>query len=163
MKFYLIPGFGEIRDEYDWLITFASKKYQVVFLDFDFKTMTFQEMITTQIEKNSIVFGFSIGGLIAYKLETEVNHGIYCSVSNVLGENAVTYRDYMVADFGEKITDEFSNMDYGIPRAKKYTVFCGDQELDPSTQKLPNLKIIKNTGHEFTSNYKRAVLEEISK
>lgn len=52
-------------------------------------------------------------------------------------------------------------MDYGIPNAKEYVVFCGDKETDPTTSNLPKIKIIKDTGHEFTVNYKKAVLDYI--
>lgn len=157
MNFYIIPGYGESRKDYNWLISRVNKKYIVQFLKFDFRKNSFSEMTNVMLEPNSIIFGFSIGALIAYKMKCEVEKGIYCSMSTILGKDSEGKEKYLNELFGKNSTNEFKFLDYGIPNAKDYIIFCGDREMDPSTQKMDNLKIINDAEHEFTDNYKQAI------
>ncbi len=161
MILYIIPGFGETVTDYEWLTSKVCKKYKIKFLNFDLKSTSFKNIIETKIKKNSIVFGFSIGGLIAYKLKTPVEKGVYCSISNVLGVDAESNKKYITEIFGVDMAKEFLNMEYGVPNAKEYVVFCGDMEIDSTTIHLPNIEMVRNTGHEFTINYKQAVLNRL--
>lgn len=160
-NFYIIPGYGEKKKDYNWLISKASKKYDVKFLDLHLKNNSLRELSTTKIEPNSVVFGFSIGALIAYKLKTPVAKGIYCSMSDILGSDASKAFKHIVSFFGKETAEELQKMRYGKPKAKKVFMFCGDKEVSEDPEKFGKIKIIKNTGHKFTKNYKEAVLEVI--
>lgn len=161
MKFYIIPGYKETINNYRWLIVEAKKKYDVEFLDLQLKNNSLLELSKTKIESNSIVFGFSTGALIAYKLKTSVRKGVYCSMSELLGSDTKPILKHMVKYFGNKTTNELRKLRYGKPKAKKFVIFCGDKEISKRMITFGKVKIIKNTGHEFTKAYRQAVLEEI--
>lgn len=160
-NFYIIPGYGEKKKDYNWLISKASKKYDVKFLGLQLKNNSLKELAKTKIEPNSIVFGFSAGALIAYKLKTPVAKGIYCSMSDILGSDAGKAFKHLVGFFGKETAEELKKMRYGKPKTKKVFLFCGDKEGSENLDKFGKVKIIKNTGHKFTRNYKEAVLEVI--
>lgn len=161
MKFYIIPGYKEPVSKYHWLISEAKKKYEVEFLNLQLKGNSLLKLSKTKIEPNSIVFGFSTGALIAYKLKTPVKKGIYCSISELLGNDTKLIIKHMIKYFGNKTTRELRKSRYGKPKAKKYILFCGDKEMTERMYKLENVRVIKNTGHKFTQSYKKAVLKAI--
>lgn len=161
MKFYIIPGYGESSRNYRWLISAAKKKYDVEILNLQLKNRSLAKLAQTKIDPDSIVFGFSTGALIAYKLKTPVKKGIYCSLSEILGGDTRGIFNHMVDYFGKKTADELKRSRYGRPRAKKFVLFCGDKEMTERMAKFGGVRIIKNTGHEFTKAYKRAVLKEL--
>jgi len=148
-------------NNYRWLISEAKKKYDVEFLDLQLKGNSLLKLSETKIEPNSVVFGFSTGALIAYKLKTPVKKGIYCSMSEILGSDSKGVLKHMVKYFGNKTTNELKKLRYGKPKAKKFIMFCGDKEMSKRMLKLGKVKIIKNTGHKFTKAYKQAVLKVI--
>jgi len=160
-NFYIIPGYGQKKKDYNWLISEAKKKYDVKFLDLRLKNDSLSELSKTKIEPNSIVFGFSVGALIAYKLKTPVSKGIYCSMSDILGSDAKKVFKHLVSFFGKETAEELQKMRYGRPKAKKVFLFCGDKEMSKRSDKLGKVRVIKNTGHKFTKNYKRAILDII--
>lgn len=161
INFYIIPGYGENKKNYDWLISKASKKYNVKFLDLRLKNNSLRELSKTKIEPNSIVLGFSVGALIAYKFKAPTAKGIYCSMSDILGSDANKTFKHIVNFFGKETAEELRKMRYGKSKAKKIFLFCGDKEKSERLYKLGKVRIIKNTGHEFTKNYKEAVLKVI--
>lgn len=161
MKFYIIPGHGETKKDYQWLISEAKKKYDVEFLDLQLAGSSLTKLSKTILKPNAIVFGFSTGALIAYKLKTPMKKGIYCSMSNLLEGDTKGKIRHMNKLFGKKTTDELRNTKYGKPKASEVIMFCGDKEIDERAIKMGNVKIIKNTGHKFTKNYREAVLKVI--
>jgi len=161
MKFYIFPGLGETKKDYLWLIEAAEKKYSVVFIDLDFNKNSFSELKKIKLEPDSIVFGFSIGALVAYKNISPVSKGIYCSISNILGEDTLGKEKDIKDIFNEKMLDEFKNENYGKPNTKDYIIFCGENELDKTTRKFENLEIIKNTEHILNTKYRRRIINNI--
>ncbi|MBI5405739.1 hypothetical protein HY972_01765 [Candidatus Kaiserbacteria bacterium] len=161
MKLYIIPGYKETIRDYQWLISKTKDKYNVEFLDLQLKGNSLSQLSKTKIDSNSIVFGFSTGALIAYKLKAPVKKGIYCSMSEILGSDVNHAINHMIKLFGEETTNELRRMRYGKPKAKKFVLFCGDKEMTQRVFKLGKVNIVKNTGHEFTKAYKQAVLKEM--
>ncbi|MCG2695032.1 hypothetical protein L6261_03050 [Candidatus Parcubacteria bacterium] len=161
IKFYIIPGMGEKKKDYSWLISEAKKKYDVKFLDLQLKNNSLSELSKTKIEPNSIVFGFSTGALIAYKLKIPVKKGIYCSMSDILGGDATKVFQHLVDFFGKKTAKELKKMRYGKSKAKETFLFYGEKEMSEDLNKLGKIKIIKNTEHKLTKNYKEAILNII--
>ena len=82
-------------------------------------------------------------------------------MSNVLGSDTKGKIKTMNKIFWGKTTQELKKLNYGKPKSNKVFMFCGDKEMDGRTTKMKNVKIIKNTGHKFTKNYKKAVLEAL--
>jgi hypothetical protein len=165
MKLYIIPGYEEHEQDYLWLISKAKSKYEVVFLDLQMKDgASFKELISTKVDPDSIVFGFSCGALIAFKLITPVKKGIYCSLANVLEVDAIDGESEMHELFGKTLTDELRSTPYGIPTAEKFVIMNGDKEFFPRHElmrKQFGIKVIPDTDHEFTDAYKKAVFEEL--
>jgi len=52
-NFYIIPGYGQKKKDYNWLISGAKKKYNVKFLDLRLKNNSLSELSKTKIEPNS--------------------------------------------------------------------------------------------------------------
>jgi hypothetical protein len=161
MKLYIIPGYKETIHNYHWLISKAENKYDVEFLNLQLKDNLLSKLSETKIDSNSTVFGFSTGALIAYKLKTPVRKGIYCSMSDILGNHIEHAIEHATKLFGKKTTDELKKLRYGKSKAKKSVIFYGDKEITPRVFKFGKVHLIKNTGHEFTKAYKQAVLKEI--
>ena len=108
-----------------------------------------------------VLSGKSTRETAAYKLKTRVKKGLYCSMSEFLGGDSRPVFNHLVNYFGKKTAEELSRLRYGKPKAEKFVMFCGDKEVTETTKKFGKVKVIKNTGHEFTKAYKRAVLSEI--
>lgn len=161
MKFYIIPGYGETIENYRWLISEAEKKYDVEFLDLQLKNKSLLELSKSKVDRNSVVFGFSTGALIAYKLKTPMTKGLYCSMSEILGNDTKRVLGHMVKLFGRKTTNELRGLKYGKSKASEFVIFCGDREMSERMTKFENVKIIKNTEHRLTKAYKKAILEMI--
>jgi hypothetical protein len=125
---------------------------------------SFKDLISTAVDPDSTVFGFSCGALIAFKLLTPVKKGIYCSVANALEDDRAGGEDEMIETFGEKLAAELGATSYGVPSAEKFVIMQGDMEFFPRHYKLQKqfgIKVIPNTDHEFTPAYKNAVFEEL--
>lgn len=161
MKFYIIPGYGENRSDYSWLIDFASKYYDVEFLDWQINKDSFLNFINQPLEPSSSIFGFSMGGLMAYKQKTEMNLGIYCSPTTVLeGDRSEHYQD-MVKNYGPKNAALVQSMTYGKPKSKNCHILFGELEKDKYSSRFSEAVYIDNTGHEFTTEYKEAIYKII--
>lgn len=167
MKLYIFPGLGETKKDYEWLISKAEKKYSVIFLNLDFNNNSFDELKKIKLEKNSTVFGFSIGALVAYKNVNKIKKGIYCSISNILGKDTIGKEKIIANIFNNSILEEFKKEKYNKPKAKEYIIFCGEKELDLKTEldrsitKIKNFEMIQNTGHVLNARYRKKILENI--
>lgn len=165
MKLYIIPGYGEEESDYQWLISKASTNYEVIFLDLQIKDgASFKELTAVKVDPDSTVFGFSCGALIAFKLQTPVKKGIYCSIANALEHDRDGGEADSIETFGIALTAELRETKYGIPTAEKFIIMHGDQEFFPRSllmRKQFGMKVIPNTDHEFTDAYKQAVFEEL--
>lgn len=157
MKFYIIPGFGEKKADYSWLIDFASKHYDVEFLDWQINQDSFSNFINQPLEPSSVILGFSMGGLIAYKQQTEMDLGIYCSPTTVLEGERNEHYQHMVDNYGPKNAELLQSMKYGEPRSKNYHILFGELERDVYSERFSEAVYISNTGHEFTQEYKETI------
>lgn len=161
MKFYIFPGLGENEQNYKWLIKEAEKKYSVIFFSLDFNKNSFMQLTNIVLDPDSVVFGFSIGALIAFKNISLVERGIYCSISNLLGKDTIGKENAISDIFNDKILKEFQNEEYGEPKARSYVVYCGEKEVDDTTKTFKNLEIIRNTGHILNAEYKNKILKNL--
>lgn len=161
MKLYIFPGLGETKENYEWLMKEVSDRYLIEFIDLDFKNKTFSDLINKKLDYESVVFGFSIGALIAYKNKSKVKKGIYCSISNIMGDDVIGKEKYIEDIFNKKWLNELKNESYGEPLADEYIIFCGENELDDTTKNMKNLEIIKDTGHILNGSYKESILEHL--
>lgn len=177
MKLYIIPAFEEtLRNQgYKQIVSIArKKKYEVVVLRLQMgKGKLLSELVEEGVkiikDGNCVIFGFSIGALIAYRISEKlpVKKGIFCSTSPALGKDISNIVRSANRYFGKRAVRELKGMDYGKSLARKTVFLCGEHESDylvKRTKKLARknrgeLRIIKNNIHQLTPAY----ISEIAK
>lgn len=157
-KFYIIPGWRETcrRRQYQDLGKAVNKKgYEPIFVKVDWNNKISEQIFT--IEKDSIIFGFSLGALlarlVAQKYECELV--IFASMTPLRhfkgGEQEKMLMDVIGNSF---IGDVKKNLKNKI-KAKRKVLIYGDKEGEMGDF------IVKNTDHEISKNYIKKVLELI--
>ncbi len=184
MKFYVIPAYGETarNKKYKQLITEAERrKYEVIVLNLQIKGKLLSSLTKQGIEKigtdtNCVIFGFSIGALIAYNISTiiPVKKIILASTSPALGPDIKNLWKKMIKDFSKKTVEELKKLHYKKSLAKEIVFLYGDKErghedyLIERTKKLyktyrgkKELVVVKDTNHELASDYIKEIIKRI--
>src|SRR3989338_11164280 len=101
MKLYIIPAYEEtIKNRgYGPVISEAKKRgYKIVVLNLQIKNRLIDDLVDKALkiirkDTKSVIFGFSIGALIAYCISTKIkiNKAIFCSISPVLGNDILKH------------------------------------------------------------------------
>lgn len=156
--FYIITGLGERPNlqRYQNLKKVAQKKgYSVVIYQIDLNKLP-SEQVFKKVEKNSTIFGFSIGALLARLIaqEYKVEKLILASSTPVYGLKDKKYKKALIEVLGKDFTNDLSKKIKSKNKAKKTVVLYGDREEEKSDI------LIKNTGHFLTKNYIK-VIEEL--
>lgn len=148
-KFYIIPGWGETcrRNQYQNL----AKEIQGLGLDVVFKNINWKEKLSKQIfniEPNSILFGFSMGAILA-RLVAQKNKcalTIFASMTPLRhfkgGEQEKMLREVI----GKKILDDIKNNLQNKLKSPSILIY-GDKENEKGDI------LIKNTDHRISENY----------
>lgn len=177
-KLYIIPGWGETVKfkQSRELINWASHKYEVVPIRYISKKGVLPsenlKIVRDQIKSptnRSVIFGFSMGALLAYILASEIKFekAIICSISPIL-EKDLDF--YTLKDVHKLFTDreirELKTLKY--KKLKCPAVFmCGDKEGKEETFRTKKLYeknggkmiVIKNQEHSMDGVY----LERVKK
>ncbi len=179
MKLYIIPAYEEtVKDQgYPQIITAAKKKkYKIVVMNLQIKNKSLDDLVNKALEIiggeiDSVIFGFSIGALIAFCISKKIpiRKGLFCSISPILGRDAV--RDFKINQkyFGIKTAKELKKIDYGITLSREPIFICGDKEskkLVNRTKKIHaknggKLIMVKNNNHELTKNYTDQIIKNL--
>ncbi len=177
MKLYLIPAYEEtINDRgYRRIIKAAEEKgYSVEVLNLQIKNNSLSKLVSEAVAvikktPDCVVFGFSTGALIAYKISTllKIEKGLFCSVSPILGTDIPKNAQLYTRLFGEDSLRELRRSDYGVSRAAQPIFFCGDKEgrkLISRTNELCQLSggqtvVVKNNEHELNAAYVKEVIK----
>ena len=158
-KIYILPGYEETtkRRSYQKLrFLLQQKGYEVVFKNIDWKTNLTKQIFV--IEKDSIVFGFSLGAVLARLIVQKYicKHVILGSITILSdfkkGENREALIDLLGLDFVNDIRD------YLKPKHKalKQTIMYGDKEGEDMADIF-----VKNTEHELTDEYLKEIVKAI--
>lgn len=158
-KFYVIPGWQETcrRKQYQMLAqAVRGLGYEVVF-----KNVNWQEKLSKQlfvVEKDSILFGFSMGAilarLIAQKYKNELV--ILASMTPLKHFRESNQEKILAEVIGKQIVaDVKKNLILKI-KSKKIIIY-GDKEGEKADILVPN------TDHEISKNYIKTVLSILSK
>lgn len=155
---YIIPGYTDTtrRRQYQSLAKLAEKKgYKVVKINPDWNKSLSKQVF--DVEDNSIIFGFSLGGILGM-LVWDKN-----KKSKLILASATTYlcsedlRSVLVEDIVKDIA-KTKNI-----RLKNYLCFYGEYEKDDIEKYVPKkmkiTKFIPKTEHEISKEY----LKEIAK
>jgi len=156
-KIYILPGYQETtrRRPYQKLRSLLqSKGYEVVF-----KNIDWQKKLTTQmfeIEKDSVVFGFSLGAVLARLVVQKYSckHAIFASMTILSdfkkGENRKALIDLLGTEFVDDVRDCLKPKH----KALKQTIMYGDKEGEDTADVF-----VKNTEHELTDEYLREIIK----
>ncbi len=148
-KFYIIPGWEETceRKQYQNL----AKEIQGLGFEIVFKNINWKEKLSKQtfnIEPNSILFGFSMGALLA-KLIAQENKCALTILASMTplrhfkgGEQEKMLREVI----GKKILDDIKNNLQNKLKSPSVLIY-GDKENEKGDI------LIKNTDHRISKNY----------
>jgi hypothetical protein len=158
-KFYIIPGWRETcrRKQYQNLANKIRKQgYEVVFKNIDWNTNLSKQIF--EIEPNSVLFGFSMGALLARLIaqEQKCSLVIFASMTPLRHFKGGKQEKILREVIGKKmLVDIKNNLD---KKLKSPTVLIyGDKEGEQGDF------LIKNTGHKITKNYIGEVVKIIEK
>lgn len=151
---YIIPGWGETtkRKPYQKLKKLAEEKdYKVVF-----KNINWKEKLSSQIfevEKNSIIFGFSLGAILAKLVaqENECEKLILASMTPLKYFKNKKYIPDLIKVCGKDFVYDINNKLKSKTLAKKQITFYGE---------LENCKadiIVTKTKHEINDKYLKEI------
>lgn len=175
MKIYIIPAYKEtIRNRgYSRIISGAKEKgYEVEILNLQIQNKSLHSLAIkaiNKIEKNSVIFGFSMGALIGYYISTmiPINKGIFCSLSPCLDSDLKKIRGHKKI-FGTKV-DELYKTKYKKSLAKKTVFICGKKEMKllvKRTKKLASMNkgklIMTESNHELDNDTIAEILKNLS-
>lgn len=155
-KFYIIPGWEESPTEkqYKDLANVARKKgYSVVLKKIDWKKPLSSQIFN--VSKNSTIFGFSLGAILAWLLaqKKSCEHIILASMTPHYSFTNKKIKNDLAELVGLSfVNDLIKNLD-SKHKAKKQTIIYGELEKEPGDI------LIKNTEHELTKDY----IEEVAK
>ncbi len=179
MNLYIIPAYQEtIRNKgYGKIISAAKKKkYNIIVLNLQLKNKSLKELVKQGEniigkDKNSVIFGFSTGALIAFCISKKIpfKKGIYASISPILGKDAQKNLRINQKYLGKKTVEELVKTKYGKILTKYPIFMCGDSEsnnLPERTKKIyrsntGKLVILKDTRHDLTDGYLDEIISVI--
>lgn len=154
MKFYIFPGFTETprRKCYQSLAKIAEEKgYEVVLVKVDWK----KPFEIFPVEKDDVLFGFSLGAVIAYTIAKKYK----CKKVLLASMSPVWYAPFNEAKDYAEVFKPVSKINYGekfvVTKTPKIHAFFGEKELKyffDLPQKL-GAEIIPKTGHSLTPLY----------
>ncbi|MEI8249496.1 MAG: hypothetical protein WCG07_03320 [Candidatus Taylorbacteria bacterium] len=160
-KFYIIPGWGETcrRRQYQSLAKSIQRKgYEVVFKNIDWSKTLSKQLFA--VEKDSIVFGFSMGAILA-KLITqscECEHLILASMTPLVYFKGGKKEKLLIDAIGKKAVFDIKKHLKTENRARNRTIFYGDKEgISLGGADV----LVKNTEHEISPNYIKEILKVI--
>ncbi|MDP4008854.1 MAG: hypothetical protein Q8P71_00275 [bacterium] len=155
-KFYIIPGWRETcrRRQYQDLGKAVNKKgHEPIFVKVDWNNKISEQIFT--IEKDSIIFGFSLGALLArlvvQKYECELV--IFASMTPLRHFKGGEQEKMLMDVVGNSFIDDVKKNLKNKIKAKRKVLIYGDKEGETGDF------IVKNTDHEISKNYIKKVLE----
>ena len=156
-KIYILPGYEETtrRRPYQKLRSLLQKRgYEVVFKNINWKQNLTKQIF--EIEKDSILFGFSLGAvlarIIAQKYPCKI--GIFASMTILIDFKKGSNREALIELLGEEFVNDVR--DYLKPKHKalRQVVMYGDKEGETIADIF-----VKNTEHELTDEYLKEIVK----
>lgn len=154
-KIYIIPGWRETcrRKQYQNLAkALENKGYTVIYQNIDWDKKISEQVF--EVEKNSIVFGFSIGALLARLIAQKYRHKltIFASMTPLRHFKGGEQEKMLVDAVGEDVVKDIKTHLKSRLKSKGVLLY-GDKENEKADI------IIKNTDHEISENYIKEVLK----
>ncbi len=157
-KFYIIPGWKETcrRRQYKLLAKSVQKKgYEVVYKNVDWSKKLSDQFFP--VEKNSVVFGFSMGAIFARLIVQKhvCAHVILASMTPLEYFKGGKKERLLVDAIGIRTVLDVKKHLKSVHKARKQTIMYGDKEEESADI------LVKNTQHEISLNYVKAVIKLI--
>lgn len=156
-KIYIISGYQETtrRRPYQKLRKILQAKgYEVIFKNINWKQNLTEQIF--EIEKDSIIFGFSLGAILARLVVQNYccKHAIFASMTDLNDFKKGKNREALIELLGEKFVNDVR--DYLKPKHKalKQTIMYGDKEGE-----LEADVFVKNTEHELSEEYLKEIVK----
>jgi esterase/lipase len=156
-KIYILPGYQETtrRKPYQKLRTLAQAKgYEVVFKNINWNKNLTQQIF--EIEKESIIFGFSLGAILARLIVQDYpsKHTVFASMTILDDFKKGKNREALIELLGISFVDDVRDYLKQKHKALKQTIMYGDKEGEDKADVL-----VKNTEHELTDEYLKEILK----
>ncbi|MFH1145578.1 MAG: hypothetical protein V1707_01270 [bacterium] len=147
---YIIPGWKEgcQRKPYQSLASIAKKKgYEVVFYNVNWNQRLSSQIFP--IPKNAVVFGFSLGAVLAWLVAQNFpcRHLILASMTPHSSWKDREVRKTLVDLVGSRFVNDVTKNLGSKHQAKRQTIMYGSLEKESG-----NI-IVPNTGHELSDRY----------
>ncbi len=153
-NFYIIPGWKEYSryKVYQSLATMAKKKgYKVIFYEIDWGKKMSEQIFP--IEKNSIIFGFSLGAILALLIaqKYECQKLLLASMTPLYSFKDKEIKNALIDLLGKDFINDIDKNIKTKSKSKEKVVMYGDREKENGDI------IIPKTGHRLNSRYIEAV------
>ncbi|MEX2436716.1 MAG: hypothetical protein WD471_00955 [Candidatus Paceibacterota bacterium] len=157
-KFYIIPGWRDTCKEkqYQLLANSVRKKgYEVICKDIDWNKKLSDQFFP--IEKNSVIFGFSIGAILARLIvqKYKCKLVILASMTPLVHFRGGEPEKLLIDTIGKELVDDVKENLKSDIKASRKMVMYGDKEDESGDI------IVPDTDHEITSNYIKEVVKII--
>jgi len=154
-KIYIIPGWQETckRKQYQNLAkALRGKGYDVVFKNIDWNKKISEQAF--EVENNSIVFGFSMGALLARLIAQKYRHKltIFASMTPLRHFRGGVQEKILIDAIGEKVVRDIKKHLKSRLKSKGVSLY-GDKENEKADI------IVKNTDHEISESYIKEVVK----
>ncbi len=156
-KFYIIPGWTETcrRRQYQNLAKAVRKNgLEVVFRNIDWNKNLSKQIF--EIEKDSILFGFSMGAIVARLVAQEYKCKliIFASMTPLRHFRGGEQEKFLVDAIGKRVVADVKKHLKSEIKSKKILMY-GDKENEKADI------VVKNTGHEISEDYIKEILKLI--
>ena len=155
--FYIIPGWRETcrRRQYQNLANRLKKNgYKVIFKNVDWGKNLSEQIF--EVEKDSILFGFSIGAILARLIvqNYKCKLAIFASMTPLRHFKGGEEEKMLIESIGKKVVKDIKKHLKPKIKSKKVLMY-GDKENEKADI------VVKNTDHEISENYIKEILNLI--
>lgn len=154
-KIYIIPGWQESSKYkiYQSLASLAKEKgYEVVFYDINWNKPFSAQIF--EVQKNSVIFGFSLGAILAYLIaqDYECQKLILASMTPLRSFKDEKLKNELSDLLGKSLIDDISKKLLSKNRALKQIMLYGDKEEEQGDI------IVPDTGHRLNTRYNKEIV-----
>lgn len=159
-KIYILPGYEETtrRRPYQKLRSFLQKEgYEVIFKNINWKQNLTEQIF--EIEKDSIIFGFSLGAVLARMIAQKhsCKLGIFASMTILTDFKKGSNREALIELLGQEFVDDVRDYLKLKHKASRQVIMYGDKEGETKADVF-----VKNTEHELTDEYLKEIVKLVN-
>ncbi len=150
--------FKKKDDDYFWLTEKVKKFFDIEFVEVDLLEKNIYFYIEKKLEKESVVIGHSLEGLVAYKQSTPMKFGIYASPTPILDYSNEDKFDLMLEFLNINNIKDIQKMTYLKPEVDFIHVLFGSEESWKDMDKF-DYRTVDGSGHILNDKYKEEIIK----